>query len=76
MEFTANRLRCLRPGQRMCFYRGTDFEHLSHHPDCYYQMMMRLKDTVNELVLSGRIQVVRTKGGEPPFEATYFATGL
>jgi hypothetical protein len=76
MEYTIAQLRKLPPGARICFYRGPPFEHLSHRPYDYYQMMMELKDAVGELVASGRISVERIKMSKPPFDARYFATGL
>ncbi|HEY2105076.1 MAG TPA: hypothetical protein VGH29_04795 [Candidatus Binataceae bacterium] len=76
MMETIERLRRLRPGEKFRFYRGTPFENLSQRPFEYYELMMRLRDEVNELAIDGRISVERHKGPAPYYDITYVATGI
>jgi hypothetical protein len=76
MLYTINRLRQLKPGEMLRFYRGTPFEAMSKQPPDYYAMMMQVRDEMNMLVQTGRISVDRHKSSQPPFEATYIAKGL
>lgn len=75
-DYAAFMLRKLKSGQRFTFYRGPSFESLSHKPEAYYEMMMRLRETANSLVLAGLINVERTKSTNPPFETSYTAVGI
>jgi hypothetical protein len=86
MEFTINRLRTLKKGEEANFYRGPAFDIISRSPKEYYDMMMRLKEEMNYLVLGGRITIERSphrkynekegKINEFPAERSYTATGV
>jgi len=78
-EITIARLRALRPGQRLVYYRGNfeqDIERNQSTPT-YREILTRLRDTAAFLSRSGKVRLEKHSYGESQFHLyEYVAIGV
>jgi hypothetical protein len=79
-QFTIERLKTLRPGQQLVYYRGNfehDIERSNEDASTYGEILMHVRDTASSLAREGKIRLIERPYGAGRFRLfEYVAFGV